>query len=394
MDVIRAAVIGTGFIGPVHVEALRRLGVEVVGVAGSSPERARPKAEALHIPKVYADWPDLVADPEVNVVHITTPNHLHYPQARAAIEAGKHVVCEKPLAMNSQESAELLRLATEAGIVHAVNHNIRFYPICQEAHARTARGDLGDVYIIRGSYLQDWLFYDTDWNWRLEPDLGGSLRVVADIGTHWLDLTSFITGLRVQAVLADFCTFIPVRKKPAKPMDTFSGKELRPEDYMERPIQTEDYATVLLAYEGGARGVMTVSQVSAGRKNRLAFEIDGSKSALAWDSERPNELWIGRRDGPNQVLMKDPSLLTPPAKEFTGCPGGHNEGFPDTFKQLYKAVYRYIRAGNLDVPPDFPTFADGHEEILLCEAIERSAQEHKWVEVARQPTRDHSHHTS
>jgi len=383
MDAIRAAVIGTGFIGPAHAEALRRLGVEVVGLAGSSPERARPKAEAVNIPKVYADWRELVDDPEVDVVHITTPNYLHYPMAKAAVAAGKHVVCEKPLAMNSQESAELLQLAEEAGIVHATNYNIRFYPLCQEARVRAARGDLGNVHIIRGSYLQDWLFYDTDWNWRLEPELGGSLRAVADIGTHWLDLTSFITGLRVQAVLADFRTFIPVRKKPAGPIDTFAGKELRPEDYVVQPIHTEDYATVLLAYENGARGVMTVSQVSAGRKNRLAFEIDGSRSSLAWDSERPNELWIGRRDGPNEVLMKDPSLLTPQARDFTGYPGGHTEGFPDTFKQLYHAVYRYIRAGDLAVPPDFPTFADGHEEILLCEAIERSAQEQKWVEVNR-----------
>ncbi|MDH7486188.1 MAG: Gfo/Idh/MocA family oxidoreductase [Anaerolineae bacterium] len=383
MEAIRAAVIGTGFIGPAHVEALRRLGVEVVGIAGSSPERARPKAEALHVPKVYADWRELVGDPAVHVVHITSPNYLHYPMAKAAIAAGKHVVCEKPLAMNSQESAELLSLAREAGVVHAVNYNIRFYPLCQEARARAARGDLGEVYIVRGSYLQDWLFYDTDWNWRLEPELGGSLRAVADIGTHWLDLTSFITGLRVQAVLADFRTFIPVRKKPGKPIDTFAGKELRPEDYIEQPIHTEDYATVLLTYENGAKGVMTVSQVSAGRKNRLAFEINGSKSSLAWDSERPNELWIGRRDGPNEVLMKDPSLLTPPARDFTGYPGGHNEGFPDTFKQLYRAVYRYIRAGDFTAPPDFPTFADGHEEILLCEAIARSAKEQRWVEIKR-----------
>jgi len=383
MDAIRAAVIGTGFIGPAHVEALRRLGVEVVGIAGSRPERARPKAEALNIRKVYADWQELVNDPEIDVVHITTPNYLHYPMAKAAIQVGKHVVCEKPLAMNSQESAELLQLATDAGIVHAVNYNIRFYPLCQEARARVARGDLGDVYIIRGSYLQDWLFYDTDWNWRLEPDLGGCLRAVADIGTHWLDLTSFITGLRVEAVLADFRTFIPVRKKPTKPIDTFAGKELTPEDYVEQPIHTEDYATVLLAYEGGARGVMTVSQVSAGRKNRLAYEIDGSKLALAWDSERPNELWIGHREGPNEVLMKDPSLLAPEARDFAGYPGGHNEGFPDTFKQLYKAVYRYIRRGDVTAPADFPTFADGHEEILLCEAIERSAKEGQWVEVER-----------
>ncbi|MGD8967719.1 MAG: Gfo/Idh/MocA family oxidoreductase, partial [Anaerolineae bacterium] len=321
---IRAAVIGTGFIGPAHVEALRRLGVDVLGVAGSSPERARTKAEALNIHRVYADWRELVEDPDVDVVHITTPNHLHYSMAKAAIETGKHVVCEKPLAMNSQESAELVQLAEEAGIVHVVNYNIRFYPLCQEARTRVARGDLGDVYIVRGSYLQDWLFYDTDWNWRLEPELGGSSRAVADVGTHWMDLTGFITGLQVEAVLADFHTFIPVRRKPTRPIDTFAGKELTPEDYVEQPIHTEDYATVLLAYEGGARGVMTVSQVSAGRKNRLSFEIDGSKLALAWDSERPNELWMGRRDGPNEVLMKDPSLLSLPAHDFAGYPGGHN----------------------------------------------------------------------
>ncbi len=388
MDVIRAAVIGTGFIGPAHVEALRRLGVEVVGVAGSSPERARPKAEALNIGKVYDDWRALVADPQVDVVHITTPNHVHYPMAKAAIEAGKHVVCEKPLAMNSRESGELLRMAREAGIVHAVNYNIRFYPLCQEARARLARGDVGDVYIVRGSYLQDWLFYETDWNWRLEPELGGDLRAVADIGTHWMDLVGFITGLRVQAVLADFHTFIPVRKKPTGPIDTFAGKELTPDDYVEQPIHTEDYATVLLAYEGGARGVMTVSQVSAGRKNRLAFEIDGSNLALGWDSERPNELWIGRRDGPNETLMKDPSLLTERASACAGYPGGHNEGFPDTFKQVDQAVYRRIESDARSTSaasgtPDFPTFADGHEEILLCEAIERSAREKGWVRVDR-----------
>jgi predicted dehydrogenase len=383
MEAIRAAVIGTGFIGPAHVEALRRLGIEVVGIAGSSPERARPKAEALNIPKVYQDWEALVSDPMVDVVHITTPNHLHYPITKAAIEEGKHIVCEKPLAMNSQESAELLRLATEAGIVHAGNYNIRFYPMCQEAHARAARGDLGDVYIIRGSYLQDWLFCETDWNWRLEPELGGSLRAVADIGTHWLDLTSFITGLQVQSVLANFRTFIPVRKKPTKPIDTFAGKELTPEDYVEQPIYTEDYASVLLNYENGASGVLTVSQISAGRKNRLAFEIDGSKTALAWNSEYPNELWVGQRDGPNELLMKDPSLLTPQGKECSGYPGGHQEGYPDTFKQLYKAIYGYIRAGDLSAEPNFPTFAVGHEEILLCEAIERSAKDGTWVEVVR-----------
>jgi len=383
MGDLKAAVIGTGFIGPAHVEALRRLGVEVVGIAGSSPERARPKAEALNIKKVYADWRELVADPAVNVVHITTPNYLHFPMAKAALEAGKHVVCEKPLTMTSAESAELVELVREKGLVGAINFNIRFYPLCQEARARVRRGDLGDVYIIHGSYLQDWLFYDTDWNWRLEPELGGSLRAVGDIGSHWLDLVAFITGLKVSSVMADFGTFIPVRRKPLVPIDTFAGKELKPGDYEEKPIQTEDYASVLLNFEGGGKGVVTVSQICAGRKNRLSLEIDGSKGSLAWDGERPNELWIGHRERANEVLNKDPSLLASEAKWSAGYPGGHAEGFPDTFKQLYAAVYGYIEKGDCAAPADFPTFADGHEGNLICEAIERSAREQRWVEIER-----------
>jgi predicted dehydrogenase len=382
MPNIGIGVVGTGFIGAAHIEALRRLGLAVTGVVGSSPARARPKAEAQRL-HVYDSFEDMLADPRVTVVHITTPNHLHYPQARAAIAAGKHVVCEKPLAMTSAESGELLALAQEAGIVHAVNFNIRFYPICQQARAMVAGGEIGEVYIIQGSYLQDWLLLPTDWNWRLEPELGGELRAVADIGSHWLDLLTFITGRRVEAVLADLHTFLPVQQKPTMPIDTFTGKAVTAAETGPQAIHTEDYASILLHFSGGARGVLTVSQVSAGRKNRLWFEIDGSRQALAWDSERPDELWLGRRDGPNGLLLRDPSLLAPAARETAAYPGGHAEGFPDTFKQVYRAVYRAVAAGRPPAEPDYPTFADGHEELLLGEAIARSAKERRWVEIAR-----------
>jgi predicted dehydrogenase len=295
--------------------------------------------------------------------------------------AGKHVVCEKPLAMNVTESAELVELAAEKRLVNAVNFNIRMYPLVQQARSMVQNGELGDMFILQGSYLQDWLLLPTDWNWRLEPDLGGSLRAVGDIGSHWLDLLTFITGLRIEEVYADFKTFHPIRKKPSKPLETYTGKILTPEDYIDQDIYTEDYATILLHYENGVRGVLTVSQVSSGRKNRLSYEISGSKSSLAWDSERPNELWIGHRTAPNQTLLKDPSLLSPEARETASYPGGHNEGFPDTFKQLYTKVYNYIFAGDYTKSPDFPTFADGHYEMQLCEAIERSAKEGKWVKV-------------
>jgi predicted dehydrogenase len=252
----------------------------------------------------------------------------------------------------------------------------------QQARSMVQKGEIGDLFILQGSYLQDWLLLPTDWNWRLEPDLGGTLRAVGDIGSHWLDLMSFITGLKVKEVFADFKTFHPIRKKPLKELETFTGKMLAPEDYEDKPIKTEDYASILLHYENGVRGVLTVSQVSSGRKNRIYYEINGSESSLSWSGERPNELWIGHRSSPNQVLLKDPSLLSAEAEATASYPGGHNEGFPDTFKQLYSKVYKYILAGDYAAKPDFPTFADGHYEQVLCEAIETSAKENRWVEVA------------
>jgi predicted dehydrogenase len=378
---IRAAIVGTGFIGPAHLEALRRNNVSVYGLVESNSEAGEAKARLLGIPHAYPSFEALLDDPQIDIVHLATPNYLHFQHAKAALLAGKHVVCEKPLAMNSRESAELVRLAAREKRLNAVNFNLRFYPLMHHARSMVQDGELGDLFIMQGSYLQDWLLLPTDWNWRLEPELGGSLRAVADIGSHWLDLITFITGRKVESVFADFHTFLPVRKKPKKPLDTYSGKLLTPEDYVEQPIYTEDYATILLHYAGGGRGVLTVSQVSAGRKNRLSFEIDGSQASLSWNSETPNELWIGRRDGPNQLLLKDPSLLSSQARAVAAYPGGHNEGFPDTFKQLAAKVYQYLRKGDFDAVPDFPTFADGHYELVLSEAIEHSAKEGRWVEI-------------
>lgn len=378
---IGVGVVGTGFIGPAHVEALRRNGIQVLGLAENTPERAQAKAAELGIPRAYTSFESLIADPEIHVVHLATPNVLHFPYAKAALLAGKHVVCEKPLAITSAQSAELVSLASEKHLANAVNFNIRMYPMVQHARSLVQSGEIGELFILQGSYLQDWLLFETDWNWRLEPGDGGTLRAVGDIGSHWLDLMTFITGLRVEEVFADFMTFHKTRKKPARPVETFTGKLLQPSDYIDQPIYTEDYATIILHYENGVRGIVSVAQVCSGRKNRLFFEINGSKSSLAWDGERPNELWIGHRTSPNQVLIKDPSLLSPEARETASYPGGHAEGFPDTFKQLYNKVYRYIFAGDLDKKPDFPTFADGHYEMVLCEAIEKSARSGQWVKV-------------
>jgi predicted dehydrogenase len=379
MSGIGAAVVGTGFIGVVHVEALRRLGVDVTGVVGSSPARARRKPG---LPEPYESFEAMLDDDRVRVVHLTTPNHLHYPQVKAVLAAGKHVVCEKPLALTSQESGELLRLADESGLVHCTNYNIRFYSLCRETRARVRRGEIGAVHGIHGVYVQDWLLEPTDWNWRLDPAQGGALRAVADIGTHWLDLTGFVTGKRIASVFADLHTVHATRRVPTGPVETFSGGEDDVER-VDKAVESEDMAHVLLRYEDGARGNVTISQLAAGRKNCLTFELDGAAGSLAWSSERPEELWLGHRDRPNEVLLRDPALLDESAAAFTDYPGGHAEGFPDTFKQLYRAVYAAVEEGRMPAEPDFPTFADGHEEVLLGEAIARSAAEQRWIEVQR-----------
>jgi predicted dehydrogenase len=378
---LRAAVVGTGFIGLVHVDALRRLGVEIAGIVGSSPERVREKARAYPLPDPYDDFDAMLADPRVDVVHITSPNDLHFPQAKAALEAGKHVICEKPLGMDSAETGELLEIARASGLVHAVNFNIRFYPQCREAHERVAAGALGDVRLVTGAYLQDWLMYDTDWNWRLEDERGGALRAVGDIGSHWIDLTTWITGRHVESVMADLTTFIGVRRQPVGPVETFSGAGAG--ETTAREIHTEDTASILLRLEGGARAAFTVSQLSAGRKNALTFEVDGSAGSLAWNGERPDELWLGHRNEPNQLLLRDPSLLTPPAAAMASVPAGHAEGFENTFRELYRAVYGAIAAGGPPAEPDYPTFADGHEEAVIGDAIAASAREGRWADVDR-----------
>ena len=378
MSSFGVAVAGTGFIGPVHVEALRRLGHRVVGILGSSPAKSKAAASTLGIPTSYADFAELLADPAVQVVHLATPNVEHFPQCKLALAAGKHVVCEKPLAMASQQSAELSKLAAESSRIAAVNYNVRFYPLVLEARERVRAGQLGNVFHIAGSYLQDWLLYPSDFNWRVLAERGGSLRAIADIGTHWLDTVCFIAGLEVESVCADLQTVHSVRQKPIGGTETFTNAKVTPGESV--AIDTEDAGSVLVKFRGGARGSFTVSQVMAGRKNCLRFDIAGSKSSLAWNSEEPNSLAIGHRDRPNERLIRDPALMAAGASPFANYPGGHAEGFPDTFKQLYRAIYADIENGK-SKEPLYATFEDGHREVLICEAILASHRERKWVKV-------------
>jgi len=378
---IGAAVIGTGFIGTVHVEALRRIGVQVRGVLGSTPERGQARAEVLGVARAYDSLDALLADESVDVVHVTSPNDLHLSQSRAALAAGKHVVCEKPLAMTADESAELVRLAAASGLVNATNFNIRYYPLNQHASELVAGGGLGDVRLVTGRYFQDWLLLESDWNWRLQPDRGGALRAVGDIGSHWLDLMTFVTGQHVSEVMAELTTFIGTRREPTGPVETFSTD--RSGDAVDREISTEDTASILLRFDGGARGAVSISQISPGRKNSLVYEIDGSDGAWAWDSEQPDQAWAGHRERPNEILIRNPVLMGPAGQAASALPAGHVEGFFDTHCAHFRAVYADVVAGAPSSDSRYPTFADGHDEMLVGDAIARSARDGRWVTVDR-----------
>ncbi|PZE21735.1 Gfo/Idh/MocA family protein [Paenibacillus xerothermodurans] len=385
MNKIKVGIIGTGFIGPTHIEAVKRLGfVEVVGVAGRTRQSAEKTAAELGIPKAYDDHHQMLADPEIQVIHNCTPNHLHFSINKEIILASKHVLSEKPLAMSSAETAELLAMARRHKVVHAVNFNYRQYPLVQQLSAMIQNQQLGKVNLIHGSYLQDWLLYETDYNWRLAPEASGRSRAVADIGSHWCDTVQHVTGKKIVKVFADLATVLPVRKKPKGSAATFESMPDQAE-FEDVAINTEDYASVLLHFDDGARGHFTVSQVSAGRKNRLSFEVNGSKSSAYWNQEEPSRLWIGHRDRANEILLADPALLSPDARGFIHHPGGHNEGWPDALKNMMFNFYHFIREGKnpLTDRAPFATFEDGHISMCITDAILESSEKGSWVSVNR-----------
>jgi predicted dehydrogenase len=380
MQRIKTAIVGTGFMGKVHAENVRRLGnVEIAAVVGSRPERAQQFADAFSIPIATSDFKDVLTNSEIAAVHICTPNVDHFPQSLAAIEAGKAVLCEKPLTMNVEEARKLVEAAKAKNAVNCVQHNLRYYPVVQQIRQMIAAGDLGEILIVQGTYSQDWLLYETDWNWRLDSKENGKLRVMGDIGSHWMDMIQHLTGQNITAVCADFATFYEKRKRPKGSVETFAGKKAANTDYESFPVDTEDFATVMLRLGPKAHGVFTVSQMSAGRKNRFFFEIFGTKSGVAWNQEQPDTLWIGHRNEPNQIIIKDASLFYPAAAGFADLPGGHSEGYDDSHKQVFKRFY--AKVADPSAPVDFPTFADGLHGMELLEKTAESNAKRAWVEV-------------
>ena len=377
---IRTALIGTGFMGKVHAEAIRRVGnVEIVAVASIDEATARKFADSIGVELATGDYKTILADPAIQAVHVVTPNALHYPVCKAALQAGKNVLCEKPFTVSVAEAGELVELAGKTGLANCLEHNLRYYPVVQQIRAMISAGELGEVLIAQGTYSQDWLLYDTDWNWRIETKDNGQLRAVGDIGSHWMDLVQHVTGQKITALCADLATFHKTRKRPTGPIETFAGKTLQPSDYVNVPIETEDFAAVLFHLGGRARGAYTVSQMSAGRKNMFMVDIYGTKCGVSWNQERPDELWIGQRNSPNQLLIKDPSLLFPKAAGYADLPGGHSEGYDDNHKQVFKRFY--ARVADKNAPVEYPTFEDGLWGMEVLEKVLESSRKNGWVQV-------------
>ena len=377
---IKTAIFGTGFMGRVHLEAVRRLEpVEAVAIAGRNAEAARRLGAGFSIPTITTDYREVLRDPAIDAVHICTPNAQHFPMVKDALQAGKHVLCEKPLATTVEEGEELVSLAVRQGVRKCVCHNLRFYPMVQQMRALREAGDLGEILVVQGSYFQDWLLYDTDWNWRVDAKAGGRSRCMADIGSHWFDLAEHVTGLRVTSLCADLQTFHSTRKQPKHSVETFANKLLGPEDYIGTVVETEDFGAVIFHMGTRARGSVTASQVSAGRKNRFNIEIYGTRSSVAWNQERPDELWVGHRDTSNEIFIKDPSLLKPGARSYADLPGGHSEGYDDTFKQIFRRFYASIATP--DATPEYPQFVDGLRQLTILDAVLQSHRTRSWIDV-------------
>jgi predicted dehydrogenase len=351
--------------------------VEVVAIVGRNVEAARRLADSFSVATIATDYREVLRDSAIDAVHICTPNAQHFPMAKDAIEAGKHVLCEKPLATSVAEGEELVALATQKGVRNCVCHNLRYYPMVQQMRAMREAGDLGEILIAQGTYFQDWLLYDTDWNWRVDAKAGGPSRCMADVGSHWFDMAEHVTGLRVSSLCADLQTFHKTRKRPKEAVETFANKMLSAEDYVETAVVTEDFGTVIFRMGERTRGSTAASQVSAGRKNRLGIEICGTRASAAWSQERPDELWIGQRDSANQFMIKDQSLLKPGARGFADLPGGHSEGYDDTFKQVFRRFYASIAGG----APEYPQFADGLRQLKILDSVLDSNRTRGWVDV-------------
>jgi predicted dehydrogenase len=374
--VLRCGIVGFGFIGPHHADAIRRLGfVEVAAICTRGAADAERKAAEYHIPKAYSSYEALLEDSEIDVVDIATPTRVHCEIALAAISRRKQVIVDKPLALNALQANQMLTAARSALVTHAVTFNYRYNVMVQQARCMILQGAVGEVRIVRGHYLQEWLLWPTDFNWRLDPGEAGPAAMIADAGSHWFDLVEYVTGLRIQRLFASLRTQTKIRRRPQSP--TRSGEDPAGQAF-DYPVEVPDYGTILVEFDNGACGEFVTSASCAGHKNDLRFEVNGTVASLAWEQERPNQLWIGRRNEPDQVIRKSPELLDSSIRHYATLPGGHNEAWPDAFRNLMRNIFSAIETGE---EGDFPTFVDGYNAALIAEAALESDRSGNWVDL-------------
>jgi predicted dehydrogenase len=379
---LRVAVIGMGFVGPQHVDAVMRGGYgQVVAVGDIDPGRLVTCSTNLGIPGT-TDLSSLLGDPRIDVIHICTPNHTHVPLAIGALEAGKSVVVEKPLAMDSASAHQVVEVAQRCKRHAMVSFTYRGYPMVRQARELVATGELGDLRLVHGLYLQDWLTRSSDYNWRVEPSLGGRSRAVSDIGSHWFDTTEWVSGLRVTEVLADLATFMPTRDRPRHETAAFRSATGVSEQVA---VASEDAATILVRFAGGALGACVVSQVSPGHKNDFSVEFAGSRQSLAWRQEEPEQIWVGARDC-SRLMHREPEGLPTPGTP--ALPAGHPEGWSGALRDLLRPFYAAVAAGNEPPSPEeaapYPTLSDGARAVRFVEAVLASAGESRWVRLSDQ----------
>ncbi|MBQ9921144.1 MAG: Gfo/Idh/MocA family oxidoreductase [Clostridia bacterium] len=380
MKKINVGIIGMGYIGESHIEALRRIGIcSIAAIADTNYSLALSKAELYGIEKVYKTVDEILADENIDVIHNCTPNFLHREINEKILKSGKHLFSEKPLTATYKEACELIEIKKEHPELEAcVNFNYRLNPMVQEIRSRIKHGELGDVRIITGQYQQDWLMYDTDYSWRLEPDVSGPSCAVADIGSHWMDIVQHITGHKIVSVCSDLVTVIPIRKKPKNQKETF--KDGVDNDYIETEIKNEDYAAVMFKTDKGATGIFHVSELAPGHGCYFGFEINGSKESYAWNQEQNDRMWVGRRGGNNGVVIRDPNTISPEVKPYTSLAMGHPEGWNDAFKGNFYAFYKYLADGKCG-ERIFSTLEDAAYIVKLTEAIVESSKNKCWVNV-------------
>ena len=380
MEKINVGIIGMGYIGESHIEALRRIGIcNLAAVADTNYELAKKKADLYGIARVYQTVDEILADKDIVAIHNCTPNFLHREINEKILRAGKHLLSEKPLTATYAEAAELIEIKNQYPNLQAcVNFNYRLNPMVQEIKTRIRRGELGDVRVITGQYQQDWLMYDTDYSWRLEPEIAGASCAVADIGSHFMDIVQHVTGHKIVSVFADLVTVIPVRKKPKNQQETF--KDAVAAEYEEVEVKNEEYAAVMFKTDKGATGVFHVSEVAAGHGCYLGFEINGSKESYAWNQEQNDRMWIGRRGGNNGIVIRDPNTISPEVKPYTALAMGHPEGWNDAFKGNIYSFYKYLADGQQGERV-FSTLEDAAYIVKLTEAIVESSKRGQWIKL-------------